>query len=87
MWVGQLGWARGSGVPYKHELDAEKRTERQSDWWFTAVSAAGAFAVIAAGVASWLPISDSLLAHVRVPVSLLFAGVGAVLGYVVKHRY
>jgi hypothetical protein len=71
----------------KSKFDAEKSTGMQPDWWFTVVSAAGAFAVIATSVASWLPISDALLSHVQIPVSLLSGIVGAVLGYFVTHRH
>jgi hypothetical protein len=71
----------------KSRLDAEKSAGMQPDWWFTAVSAAGAFAAIAASVASWLPISDALLSHVQIPVSVLSGIVGGVLGYFVRHRH
>ena len=68
------------------KLDDENPAGIRPDWWFTAVSTAGAFAVIAISVASWLPISDALLSHVQIPVSLLAGIVGGALGYVATHR-
>jgi hypothetical protein len=87
MWFGQLSYATGGGMMSKPKLDAEKPVETRPDWWFTVVSTAGAFAVIATSVASWLPISDALLLHVQIPVSLLSGIVGGVLGYFVTHRH
>jgi hypothetical protein len=68
------------------KLDDENPAGIRPDWWFTAVSTAGAFAVIAASVASWLPISDTVLSHVQIPVSLLASVVGGIHGYVATHR-
>lgn len=70
----------------KSRLDAEKSDGERRDW-FTVVSAAGAFAVIAASVASWLPISDAYLSHVRIPVSALASLVGGALAYFGSHRH
>lgn len=71
----------------KSKLGAEKSVETRPDWWFTVVSTAGAFAVIASSVASWLPISDALLLHVQISVSLLSGIAGGVLSYFVTHRH
>ncbi len=71
----------------KFRLNAENPGGDRPDWWFAVVSAAGAFAVIAASVASWLPISDAALSHLQIPVSALASIVGGALGYFGTHRH
>ena len=68
------------------ELGSKTSAATRPDWWFAVISAAGAFAVLAASLASWLPVSDTALSHLQIPVSALSATVGGVLAYLGTHR-